>query len=795
MSVLGVRLRQRGGMWTRPGGRPMRFEALQDIDVRAGGLPLAGPLRRRPAAAAGRRGRPRRRCGPPRGPPRGRAPFRSEAPEVDRGQAMRYLAELAWAPPRPRRTPPSSGRRLDPCDADVATPTAGGRAAVRLRLRPLRRPARPPRPRTARGPHGDRSVPTPVAGRPSRDHAEPRRPARAPPGGGRRGSSRRGPSSTGRPRSPPWRSSPGLRSWKRESASDALGDRGLALGGRPPVALGVGRRARVVPPAAGGLGAARLQGDRGARPRGPAPRPHVPASSAARPRPGARRRGARLVAAAAQRDQAAVAGLVGQRAQPRPELAVERHRGEQVAQRVGVVVVDAALGHDRVRREGAHDGRDDPVPRRPVGVVAGEGRQGDVGRATPARSAPPVSAGKPEPGNRWRPLSWTETVRTRGLVVVDPLGAVAVVDVEVDVGDPLEPGVAAAPAPRRRSRCRCRSPGPGRPSRGGRRPDGTSAARARPPATAPAAAAQAAQARAESSCMPGVGVVVAADAPLARLGLGGEHGRRAVAAHGPDEGRREHPRERLVGERARGAGSSATPGASSRPASRHSATARRWRRASVGWSPPKRIPRSSSWTTSRRSGPPPTTGRGPRARPSQVEDDDGQRPRPAAMPYHSQAGSRRGGRHHGLTRTTRIARSSASGPPWKATTAPARRPRAISLGGDPPSPAEQRPQALLAEHLAVAARLGDAVGVEHQRVARAQLGRRVVHAHLGERAQQGARARRAPRPRPRRRSTSGRGWPALATVTADPAGPRARGARRRRSRSAARGRARRRSPR
>ena len=79
-----------------------------------------------------------------------------------------------------------------------------------------------------------------------------------------------------------------------------------------------------------------------------------------------------------------------------------------------MVVVDAALGDDRVGPERAHDRGDHPVPGGAVGGVAGEGRQGDVGGGPGRVGAPPVSAAKPEPGKRWRPLSCTETVSTRG---------------------------------------------------------------------------------------------------------------------------------------------------------------------------------------------------------------------------------------------------------------------------------------------------------------------------------------------------------------------------------------------
>ena len=60
------------------------------------------------------------------------------------------------------------------------------------------------------------------------------------------------------------------------------------------------------------------------------------------------------------------------------------------------------------------------------------------------------------------------------------------------------------------------------------------------------------------------------------------------------------------------------------------------------------------------------------------------------------------------------------------------------LGGPAGEVAEEPPQPVLAEHLAVAARLGDPVRVEDERVPRSELGRVVVQADLGERAEEGA---------------------------------------------------------
>ena len=62
------------------------------------------------------------------------------------------------------------------------------------------------------------------------------------------------------------------------------------------------------------------------------------------------------------------------------------------------------------------------------------------------------------------------------------------------------------------------------------------------------------------------------------------------------------------------------------PASRQSATASWWRRRSVGWSPPKRMPRSSSCTTSRRAAscirPPPIRSGAAALRAEAVQEPD-----------------------------------------------------------------------------------------------------------------------------------------------------------------------------
>jgi hypothetical protein len=166
----GVRISQRGRMWMRPGGRPLGFTAVQEID--AGRVAFrwrarfgAGPLR--PLTVVDRYDGGE---GVLEGRIAGVRAFRSEGPEIARGEAMRYLAELAWIPHALRANGALEWTELSPSEAEAATSTPGGRVAVRLRFDgtgDLLRASAPDRPRA----EGGRAVPTPWRGEFS-DHAE-----------------------------------------------------------------------------------------------------------------------------------------------------------------------------------------------------------------------------------------------------------------------------------------------------------------------------------------------------------------------------------------------------------------------------------------------------------------------------------------------------------------------------------------------------------------------------------------------------------------------------------------------
>jgi hypothetical protein len=72
-AIAGVRLRQRGEMRLRPGGRPHDGREGR-LEGRVAGLRV----------------------------------FRSDGPDLSRGEAMRYLAELAWIPHALRLTESST---------------------------------------------------------------------------------------------------------------------------------------------------------------------------------------------------------------------------------------------------------------------------------------------------------------------------------------------------------------------------------------------------------------------------------------------------------------------------------------------------------------------------------------------------------------------------------------------------------------------------------------------------------------------------------------------------------------
>ena len=127
-----VRITQRGEMWLKPNGRAMRFEAAQSFALdrvafwwRAR-FPVLGPLKLQVvddyADADGKL--EVRLLGLP--------VQRRRGPETVQGEALRYLAELPFAPPAMILNDALEWRGIDERTAEVATIVSGERLAIRL---------------------------------------------------------------------------------------------------------------------------------------------------------------------------------------------------------------------------------------------------------------------------------------------------------------------------------------------------------------------------------------------------------------------------------------------------------------------------------------------------------------------------------------------------------------------------------------------------------------------------------------------------------------------------------------
>ncbi len=127
-----VRIGQVGEMVLKPGARGRRFTAEEDIAIdrvsfswRAR-FPMLGPISLRVTDSYyDERGLLEVRLG--------RLPLqRNRGPELARGEAFRYLAEIAWAPLAILANPALEWLELDQRTAEVATRVGPDRIAVRL---------------------------------------------------------------------------------------------------------------------------------------------------------------------------------------------------------------------------------------------------------------------------------------------------------------------------------------------------------------------------------------------------------------------------------------------------------------------------------------------------------------------------------------------------------------------------------------------------------------------------------------------------------------------------------------
>ncbi len=131
----GIRIRQRGQMWLKPGARPKRFTAVQEYVVlhvafrwRAR-FAIAGVFPLRVVDRYSRRG------GSLEARLFGAIPLtRDSGPSVAAGQALRYLAELPWVPHAFLANEEVELRELDDRAVEAATQAGDARVAVRLEI-------------------------------------------------------------------------------------------------------------------------------------------------------------------------------------------------------------------------------------------------------------------------------------------------------------------------------------------------------------------------------------------------------------------------------------------------------------------------------------------------------------------------------------------------------------------------------------------------------------------------------------------------------------------------------------
>jgi hypothetical protein len=125
-----VRVTQVGEMWLKPGGRALSFEAVEDFAVAEVAFEWRARfrfLRVVDRFAAGEGLLEARFLG--------LIPvMRQTGTELAVGEALRYLAELVWAPHAMVANPSLEWRELDERHVEVATQIGSTRAAVRLEL-------------------------------------------------------------------------------------------------------------------------------------------------------------------------------------------------------------------------------------------------------------------------------------------------------------------------------------------------------------------------------------------------------------------------------------------------------------------------------------------------------------------------------------------------------------------------------------------------------------------------------------------------------------------------------------
>ena len=127
-----VRLAQSGEMWQKPGGRALSFTAVEELAI--GEVAFSWRARFRVAPFFSLRVHDWYRAGEGalEGAVLGLPVLRSRGPEVTKGEAMRYLAELPWVPHAMAANQELEWRELDDPTVEVATVVASSRLVARL---------------------------------------------------------------------------------------------------------------------------------------------------------------------------------------------------------------------------------------------------------------------------------------------------------------------------------------------------------------------------------------------------------------------------------------------------------------------------------------------------------------------------------------------------------------------------------------------------------------------------------------------------------------------------------------
>lgn len=127
-----VRIRETGEMFREPDGRPLRFEATSEFAVRRVGFSWRARFPLAPLIAMRVHDGYADGAGWMRGSILGVPFMRKGGPQITAGAAMRYLAELPWAPHALLANDQLEWRQTAPDVVEVATRVAEARVAVDL---------------------------------------------------------------------------------------------------------------------------------------------------------------------------------------------------------------------------------------------------------------------------------------------------------------------------------------------------------------------------------------------------------------------------------------------------------------------------------------------------------------------------------------------------------------------------------------------------------------------------------------------------------------------------------------